>query len=67
MQRPCGSAALSATAAQIPGVAGRLQTIHAPEHAFSQQTPWAQKLDWHSVPTLQFAPLGLSPQLAFAQ
>jgi hypothetical protein len=63
----CGSGALSATAMHKPGAAGRLQDMHAPAHAFSQQTPWAQKPDLHSVPTLQFAPLGLKPQDAFRQ
>jgi hypothetical protein len=63
----CGSGALSATAVQIPGVADRLQAMHALAHAFPQQTPWAQKVDWHSVPRLHFAPMGLSPQLAFSQ
>ena len=67
VQSFCGSGALSATAVQIPRVAGRLQAIHALVHALPQQTPWAQKVDWHSVPTLQVAPLGLRPQLAFWQ
>jgi hypothetical protein len=59
---PCGSGALSATAVQKPAVVARLQAMHAPVHAFSQHTPWAQNPDWHLVPTLQLCPLGSRPQ-----
>ena len=41
--------------------------MHAPVHAFSQHTPWAQKPDLHSVPAPQLAPGGLRPQEALVQ
>jgi hypothetical protein len=63
----CGSGALSATARQSPGVAVRLQAMHASAHALLQHTPWAQKPDLHSVPTPQLAPRGLRPQEALVQ
>ena len=58
---PCGSEELSGTETQRPGLA-RLQAMHSPAHPFSQHTPWAQKLDAHSLPRLQLAPRGLRPQ-----
>jgi hypothetical protein len=64
---PCGSGALSATVVQSPGVALRLQAMHASVHALLQHRPWAQKPELHSVPALQIAPLGLRPQEAFVQ
>jgi hypothetical protein len=41
--------------------------MHAPVHAFSQHTPWAQKPDWHSVPMLQGCPFWILPQEELAQ
>jgi hypothetical protein len=67
VQMLCGSGALSATAVQVPSVAVRLQAWQASEHALSQQTPCAQKVDWHSVPAPHSAPLGLRPQEAAVQ
>jgi hypothetical protein len=66
-QMPCGSGALSATAVHVPAAAVRLQAMQASVQALSQHTPWAQKPDRQSVPTLQFAPRGLRPQDEFWQ
>jgi hypothetical protein len=40
----------------------RLQAVQAPLHAELQQIPWAQKVDWHSLPAPQEAPPGFLPQ-----
>jgi len=63
----CGSGALSATAAQNPRVAGMLQAMHAPVHALSQHTPWAQKPESQSTAALQVCPLDFLPQEEPAQ
>jgi hypothetical protein len=41
--------------------------MHAPVHALSQHTPWAQKPDWHSVPLPQDSPFGFLPHEEFTQ
>jgi hypothetical protein len=64
---PWGSGALSATAMQRPGVAVRLQAMHAWVQAFSQHTPWAQNPDWHSAALLQGCPDCLGPHEEFTQ
>jgi hypothetical protein len=66
-QMSCGSGALSATVVHVPAVAVRLQAMHASVHRLSQHTPWAQKPETQSAPTLQFAPRGLRPQDEFWQ
>jgi hypothetical protein len=67
VQMPCGSGALSATVVQSPRVVVRLQAMHAPVHALSQHTPWAQKPVSHSFPALQGAGGDLRPQEELAQ
>jgi hypothetical protein len=41
--------------------------MHAPVQALSQQTPWAQKPDAQSLPSVQSAPRGLRPHEPLTQ
>lgn len=55
------------TALHRPSDPGKSQDMQALVHAALQHTPWAQKLDLHSVPALHSAPLGLRPQEELTQ
>jgi hypothetical protein len=45
---PAGSGAPFGAAVHVPSAPGSAHELHAPPHAVSQQTPWAQKPVWHS-------------------
>jgi hypothetical protein len=64
---PWGSGARSGTAVHVPAEAVRLQARHAPVHALSQHTPWAQNPDAHSLAAAQSAPRGLRPHEPLVQ
>jgi len=51
-----GSRASFATFVHVPSAPVSAQEVHAPAQAVSQQTPCAQKLDWHSLAFEQEAP-----------
>ena len=53
MQTWCGSAVPAEVEAQVPSVVDSAQLWHEPVQAELQQTPSAQKLEAHSVPTEQ--------------
>jgi hypothetical protein len=66
-QRPPGSAPPVGTGLQVPALAASAHDRQVPVQALSQQTPWAQKPEAHSVPSAQAAPGGLSPHEPLAQ
>ena len=66
VQTWCGSATPTSVGQQTPGLEGRLHETQAPVQALLQQTPSAQKLDWHSSALLQGAPSRRLPQLPVA-
>ena len=61
MQLPAGSGP-EATAVHCPIVPVMAHDRQAPAQAVAQQTPCAQKVDWHSTLLEQKAPIGLRPQ-----
>lgn len=61
MQLPAGSGP-EATAAHWPMLPLMAHDWQAPVQALAQQTPCAQKVDWHSTLLEQKAPIGLRPQ-----
>jgi hypothetical protein len=61
MQLPAGSGP-EATAVHCPIVPVIAHDRQAPAQAVAQQTPCAQKVDWHSSLFEQKAPIGLRPQ-----
>jgi hypothetical protein len=61
-QRPAGSGAPVGTLVQEPSVPVSAHDWQAPVQALSQQTPCAQKVEPHSLPAEQDAPLFLRPQ-----
>jgi hypothetical protein len=65
LQMPAGSALPVGTLVHVPTVPARAQDWHDPLQAELQQTPSAQKLDWHSNPTEQEAPGGFVPHELF--
>jgi hypothetical protein len=65
-QEPAGSGP-EPTAVHWPIVPLSAQDWQAPVQAVAQQTPCAQTVDWHSVPTEQKAPIGLSPHELLVQ
>ena len=67
MQTPCGSAVPAAVDAQVPSEVDSAQLRQEPVQAELQQTPSAQKLEAHSVPTEQGWPFDLGPQLPLTQ
>jgi hypothetical protein len=58
---PDGSGAPVATAVHWPIAVGSAQERHMPLQSVAQQTPCAQKVDAHSVPVEQKAPMGFLP------
>jgi hypothetical protein len=66
-QAPAGSGAPVATAVQVPMVPVSAHETQEPAQAETQQTPWAQFADRHSVFTEHDAPLGFSPHEALEQ
>ena len=56
-----GSGAPVATSPQVPRAPGSAQDLHAAVQADAQQTPCAQKVDLHSEPWEQNAPLAFGP------
>ena len=66
-QAAAGSGAPVATAVQVPIVPVSAQETQEPAQAETQQTPWAQLADRHSVLVEHDAPLGLSPHEALLQ
>ena len=60
-QRPAGSGAPVVTFVHVPSVPVRAHDWQAPVQALSQQTPCAQNVEPHSVPTEHEAPLFLRP------
>jgi hypothetical protein len=59
---PAGSGEPFGTFVQAPSVPVSAHDWHAPVQALSQQTPWAQKVEAHSVPAEHEAPPVLRPQ-----
>jgi hypothetical protein len=55
------------TAAQVPIMPVSAQDWQALAQAETQQTPWAQLVDWHSDLVEQKAPLGLRPHELLVQ
>lgn len=55
------------TLVQLPTLPVTEQDLHVPVQAVAQQTPWAQKVELHSLPIVQVAPLGFFPQLIAMQ
>jgi hypothetical protein len=53
---PAGSCDPVGTLVQVPSIPGSAHDWQAPSQALSQQTPWAQKLERHSVPVEHEAP-----------
>jgi hypothetical protein len=66
-QVPDGSGAPVATFEQVPIDVASAQERHMPPQAVAQQTPCAQKLDAHSLPSEQKAPMGFLPHELAAQ
>jgi hypothetical protein len=62
-----GSGIPAGTGAQVPIIPVSAQDWQAPAQAETQQTPWAQLLDLHSVLVEQNAPLGLRPHELLVQ
>jgi hypothetical protein len=60
-QRPAGSATPVGTFVQAPSVPVSAHDWQAPEQALSQHTPCAQKVEAHSPPAEQEAPLFFRP------
>jgi hypothetical protein len=60
-QVPDGSGAPVATFEQIPIEVASAHERHVPPQAVAQQTPCAQKLEAHSLPSEQKAPMGFLP------
>jgi hypothetical protein len=58
---PEGSGAPVATLEQRPIEVARPQERQVPPHAVAQQTPCAQKVETHSLPSEQKAPIGFLP------
>jgi len=48
VQVPAGSELSVRTLVQVPSDPDSVHDSHAPVQARLQQTPWAQKFDWHS-------------------
>jgi hypothetical protein len=67
VQTPCGSPAPAGLEAQVPSEVDSAQLWHEPVQAELQQTPSAQKVEAHSVPTEQGCPFDLGPQLPLTQ
>jgi hypothetical protein len=63
----CGSGAPPLTLVQMPGLPERLHAVQAPLQSALQQTPCAQKPDWHSVAPVHTAPVGFRPHVPFWQ
>ena len=61
LQIPAGSALPVGVLLHVPTVPGNAQDRHEPLHPELQQTPCAQKLDWHSVAAEHAAPSGFLP------
>jgi hypothetical protein len=59
---PSGSTP-AGTLLHVPALPDSAHDLHVPAQSVLQQTPCAQKVDWHSVPAPQVAPGGLRPQL----
>jgi hypothetical protein len=55
---PCGSAAPSGTAVQMPGEPDKRHDVHAPLHAVAQQTPSARKPLAHWLALVAVVPFG---------
>ena len=66
VQLPAGSGP-DATDAHCPIVPVIAHERQAPAQAVAQQTPCAQKVDWHSTLFEQKAPIGLRPQELLVQ
>ena len=60
-QVPDGSGAPVATSAHWPIEVASAQERQVPPHAVAQQTPCAQKVETHSLPSEQKAPIGFLP------
>jgi hypothetical protein len=58
-----GSGWPAGTGPQVPALPDNAQDSHDPVHAVLQQTPSAQKPDWHSDVDEQAAPTGLRPHV----
>jgi hypothetical protein len=56
-----GSGAPVATLPHVPIEPGSAHDLHAPAQAVEQQTPCAQKVEAHSAPSAQKAPMGFGP------
>jgi hypothetical protein len=61
LQTPAGSVLPVGVLLQVPIVPASAHDWHDPSQAELQQTPWAQKLDWHSPAAEQEAPSGFLP------
>jgi hypothetical protein len=66
-QVPDGSGAPVATLVQSPIEVARPQERHVPPQAVAQQTPCAQKVERHSLPSEQKAPIAFFPHELAAQ
>jgi hypothetical protein len=64
---PAGSGLPAETGEQVPARPVWLQEKQLAVQAVPQQTPWAQKLEAHSAPAEQRAPVGFLPQDPFTQ
>jgi hypothetical protein len=66
-QRPRGSELPSTMLPQWPSDPDSTQEVHVPAQAESQQTPCAQNVDWHSLPSAHVLPSPLRPHEPFVQ
>jgi hypothetical protein len=64
-QRPRGSLLPSTMLPQWPSDPDSTHEVHVPAQAESQQTPCAQKVDWHSLPSAHVLPSPLRPHEPF--
>ena len=62
-----GSGEPAATLVQVPADAASAHDRQAPVQALLQQKPWAQKVDWHSLPAVHGWPFSLGPHVPFTQ
>jgi hypothetical protein len=61
LQMPAGSALPVATFVHVPSAPDSAHDWQEPSQAELQQTPWAQKFDWHSAAAEHEAPGGFLP------
>jgi hypothetical protein len=61
LQTPAGSGLPVGVLLHVPTVPISAHDWHEPLQAELQHTPWAQKLDWHSVAAEHEAPIGFLP------